>query len=220
MIGAITTDKVHLATIGLAALSTIFFITASTGFSLNRTTIERVPWIVVYAGDCQLSFGLRKVVGYLALNNPVSTTYRADCISEWCERCDKNGKAAMGLVFTALIFSLLTIRTCFKLRKVCTPGRQIANVMYAFVSACTSLVGVGLFMVDCYSFMLSQSAHVFPRDSMDWGPAAKIVALGMLLMWFASFLQIVLAVRGNEYVACPDDDDKQLETSTVAESSL
>jgi hypothetical protein len=218
MIGNFT-DNVHLATIGLAALSSIFFLTACTAFSLNRTTIQNVPWIVVDADDCQLSFGLRKVVGYLTHDNRVSTTYGGNCISAWCDRCDKNGKASMGLVFTALIFSLLTIRTSFKLRKVYTPGRQIANVLFSFVGACASLVGVGIFMGDCYYYMLSQSAEVFPRDALSWGSAAKVILLGVLFMWMASFLQISLAVRGSEYVPCPDGDNK-MEMTPMARASL
>lgn len=215
-------DKVHVVTIALSILSAIFFISACAGFSLNSNTIEDVPWIVVDAGDCQLSFGLRKVIGQLSAVQTVSTKYDASsCYSKWCEKCDQNGKAAMGLVFTALLFTLLTIRTSFKLRRVYTPGRQIANVAYAFTSACSSLVGVGLFMVDCYEYMLSKTL-VFPTESMDWGPGAKIVVLGMFFMWVASFLQIALAVRGNDYVACPDNDvgnDKH-EESTAAGASL
>jgi hypothetical protein len=212
------TDKVHLATIAFSSLSAIFFIAACSGFSLSRSTIENVPWIVVDADDCQLSFGLRKVVGYLTRDQMVSTMYDGHCYSKWCDRCDQNGKAAMGLVFTALIFSLLTIRTSFQLRKVYTPGRQIANVAYAFISACCSLVGVGLFMVDCYEYMLSNTV-VFPTESMDWGPGAKIVVLGMFFMWVASFLQIALAVRGNDYIACPDGEDKH-EVFTAAAAPL
>ncbi len=89
------------------------------------------------------------------------------------------------------------------LRKVHTTGGQIANVFLSFTAACTSLIGVGLFMGDCFYKIRSVDTPLFSANKLEWGPGASVTILGMFFMWIVSFLQIGLAAMDPGYVPPP-----------------
>jgi NADH:ubiquinone oxidoreductase subunit K len=191
-------DRIHLLSISLAAVSCIFFVIGCAGFAKNETTLENAPWISYDSGETELYFGLRRVVG--KLNSVHTTADYGSCSSEWCDPCRQDGRGAVGLVFLALIFSLVFIYKTMLLRKVHTTGGQIANVFLSFTAACTSLIGVGLFMGDCFYKVHSVDTPLFSAERLKWGPGSSVTILGMFFMWITSFLQIGLAAVDPGYV--------------------
>ena len=182
----------HIFSIILSLISAVFFIVGCAGYAAKKSTIEHAPWIIIEDGGYDMYFGLYKVF-FSSGGTDGSVQYSHNCNSDWCNTCDKNGKGAVGLVFLALLFSIIVIAHTVYLLYAPSVGKQIANVFLSFAAACTSLIAVGLFMGDCYYAIKESNANTFPTKEMEWGPGASVTILGMFFMWIVSFMQISLS---------------------------
>jgi uncharacterized membrane protein len=75
---------------------------------------------------------------------------------------------------------------------------QISTLVAGLVSFSTSLVGVGLFMGNCYHVLSQEDDNYFGNPEMKWGPGAILAIIGMLLMFIASALQIAVNCMGTK----------------------
>lgn len=182
----------NATTIAISVISLIFYTVGCIGYSDSRNTIEKVSWIRTKEDDTKIWFGLHRAYVTVGGNNAFVVDYGGDECS-FCNKCEQDGKSALGLTIISLIGTTFAIVFCSYLLVCHNTGMQIANVFFCLLAAATSLIGIGLFMNDCYNKI---------DDSIDsdlhYGPGSILTTLAMLLMFVATILQIAAAATAGK----------------------
>lgn len=178
-----------------AFASFIFFIVGSVGYTDNKDTIQDVPWIIgsqdITGGDVFIGLRLYYNSGLLKTTVKFSDN---ECILNFCDKCDRDGRIALGLTIIALFFTFAELAACCIFTGKTTVSSHLLQMALSLVAAIFSLAALILFMGDCYD-------AIDNTDGFDvhWGTSAILVILGMLLMWLALILHVygsIVASRG------------------------
>jgi hypothetical protein len=212
----------NAASIGLSVVTSIFFVVGCIGYGDNSISVQSVPWILSKKDGTDVYFGLRNV--FFSMANPffggdftffAKYSDDANCPEDWCEVCYKDGKAAFALTLVALAFTTCVVCACIALMVSFSRTFQMVNAAFAFLAFATSLIGVGLFMKDCFYAIddatdgdddgfYGYGASTRNLD-LKWGPGSILTITGMLLMFVVTILQIAAVVgTGVHYTAAPN----------------
>jgi hypothetical protein len=196
-------------TVALSLISAVFFIVGSIGYADIKSPVKSTAWIISSNDGLDVHFGLRKAFAHydnFGIKFDSSIEYNSGfCTDSWCDNCNSDGKGTVGLTIIALIFTMVTLSFSCALLATKNRSVQISNVLMSFFAAFSSLVGVSLFMSDCYTAINDLNNNDDDYDdnydddglfSLKWGPGAIVTLVGMLLMWIVVVLQIVAVVTG------------------------
>jgi hypothetical protein len=134
-------------------------------------------------------FGLRKAfLDSTDMTDSGIISYRTneDCIENWCDTCNREGRAAFSLTIVALVSSFVVLGNTGFLFIAPSFWTQVVNAVLSGIAALFSLIAVGMFMGDCY--------YEIELSDLRWGTGSILAVLAMLLMWFVMFMQIAAAM--------------------------
>jgi hypothetical protein len=191
------------ASIALGVISTLFFVVGAIGYSSNTDAIENVAWITSSQDGIDLYYGLSKAYATLDFNGQtldLSIKYNSDsCSDDWCDKCQRDGQAAVALNILAIIFTVVVVGLSCTLLASPNRGMQTGNAIFSSLASMFSLIAVGVFMGECYKAINDASsgdddtyAYDDGSSSLDlkWGPGAVLALVGMLLMWIVTIFQV------------------------------
>lgn len=189
--------------LAVSLFAILAFLIGCVAYSDQNSTIQSVAWIRSSEHGVDAFFGLRRL--YLTYDDPVLgvtysflSSYGDDtvCGDSWCEACDNDGRGALGLLVVAILAAACTVWLCFCLYQKVERNIVIAGAVCAFLSAFTSMVGLCLFMSDCYN-KIDLGVNDIPvnnvpagfdyNTTLRWGPGSVLVIVGMLIMWLVTF---------------------------------
>lgn len=180
------------ASIALCVISLIFFLVGCIAYSDDGDVIKNTAWFTSSDSGSDTYFGLKKV--YFTFGSfDASVSYGSDsCPDNTCDKCDQDGKGALGLNILAIIFTTITVALSGALLASANKGMQIANIFMSFIAAVCSLISIGLFMGDCYNAINNDDDDYYDDSGLDlkWGSGSILTLIGMLMMWIVVVLQI------------------------------
>jgi hypothetical protein len=188
--------SLHVASIPLSVLSSIFFIIGVAGFSTEDMTIQSIAWITSSKSGDDFYFGLSTLYIYstdtfFATGDPnVSIRYSGcdasfcnhECDASFCDHCDVAGKVAFAFTLIALFCSMTNVGLSVALASRQDKSLIYYNLAAAVVAGVLSLIAVSVFMGDCYN-------AINGTGLLAWGPGAALVLVGMLFRWIVVALQ-------------------------------
>ena len=204
------TYALNCVSLALCALCFVFFLIGCVGYGSDSSSPETVPWIISDDDNFDLYFGLQTIlVTFESPSFSGTFSYTLDytdsnCTPDFCNDCETDGKAAFGLTLIALVFTTFSLGVLVALLIKYSRTLQIANIFMAAIAASASLIGIGLFMGDCYNAINDENVaddtyggSGYTADvNLQWGSGSIITLVGMLLMWFVTILQIIASVLG------------------------
>lgn len=200
-------DAVH----GLNAVSAIFclaalafFIVGCIAFTNEEQALKRTAWIVSDRDSFEASFGLRSfnvkvdidVGGATLVSSENTQKYDSgSCSGNFCDVCEKMGKAAFALTVVATVFTAISLAMSLAAMAVYEKGTQVGNVFMAFIAAVTATIAVAIFENRCWNELNSDAGGEDNENSLDlkWGNGAILTLVGLLLMWLVFVFQIAAA---------------------------
>lgn len=191
-------------TVALSLISATFFLVGCFGYADFKSAVKNTAWIVSSNEGLDVHFGLRKAFlhyDYRGYTEDYNNEYD-NCSLTWCDNCFSDGKGTFGLTIIALFFACVTLFFSCALLVTKNRSMQISNVLISFFAAFSSMMGVALFMNDCYDAINSVNNDYdddYDDDglfTLKWGPGSIVTLVGMLLMWIVLVLQIVAVVTG------------------------
>jgi hypothetical protein len=212
----------NASSIGLSVVAAVFFVVGCIGYGDQSTLVQSVPWIMSSKDGTDVYFGLHKF--YISINNPffggditllAKYNDNTNCPQSWCDECYKDGKAAFVLTLIALGFTICVLCGCIALLVSFSRTFQIVNTVLAFLAVATSVVGVSIFMKDCF-YAIDDSAGIDDDGfygyggssqnlDLKWGAGSILTIIAMLLMFVVTILQTAAAVgASNRYAAAPN----------------
>lgn len=183
----------NATTIALSTIAAIFLAIGCVGYSDNRETVQKVPWIYTKGSGEEGYFGLHKA--YFTVDGEAVNVinYAQDCPESFCDKCHHDGQSAVGLLVTSLVFVALTILFSSIALDIPHVGFQLANIISGVLSVVTSVVAIGLFMNSCFGALDDAT-----DTELKWGTGSILTTLGMLIMFIVTVLQIAAtAVAGS-----------------------
>lgn len=194
----LTTCLLNGLTALLSITSTVYFIFGCVGYSDERATIENTHWFKANFRYFKADFGLSSVfVVDTGTNRHFSFEYGdATCDGDFCNRCQSDGRNALGLLSTSLCFSAaVAVMSMFLyLSSKVHMGTQLITTVFAGVSAAFSLMGAGNFMRSCFN-SVQEDLDLY---DVEWGPGSILSMIGLALMWVALFLQVAALLFGED----------------------
>ena len=176
----------------LCLVACLFFVIGCIGYSEDDDAVKRASWIRVENSGSTVYYALKEVY----VSGGGGGAY-SDCanLSNACEKCEEDGKSAVGLLFIAAIFAAITAVTCGLLGQsagqlaTCYSTNAtmgLISVVLALIACGASLIAVSLFMGDCYDEIDDTT-----NEDLEWGPGAILSLIGLLSMGFVSVLQFL-----------------------------
>lgn len=190
----------NAVSIALSVTAWAFFVVGVVGFARDRDVIENTAWVIFDDAGVEGYFGLRNFLFKDGPEEQENTYFSDSCTADYCSVCKKAGRGTFGLTIIAIILATITVALSVTSLVKFNRGLQIANVFMSFLSAGSSLIGVGLFMSWCWESLKDEFDQNF---DLDWGNGSIVSILGMLMMWVVVVFQIAAAVVGGEAPKAP-----------------
>jgi hypothetical protein len=195
------------ASVALGVISTLFFVVGAIGYSSNTDAIENVAWITSSQDGVDIYYGLSKAYATLDFNGEtldISFKYNSDsCSDDWCDKCQRDGQAAVSLNILAIIFTVVVVGLSCTLLASPNRGMQTGSAIFSFLASLFSLIAVAVFMGECHKAIDdanssdddAYAAYGSTNDDggigdLKWGPGAVLALVGMLLMWIVTIFQV------------------------------
>jgi len=191
---------VSQATVGLNATTCAFSVIAAVFFGVgciaynnDGDTIESTNWFFTHDGPGDTFVGLHNV--YFKSNGTSSVGAGGNSTSSGGTHivrtfdngtvCRRNGDGAFSMMVIATTFAVLAALLSGVM--ICVPSKalQATGLGFTFSSFATSIVGVGLFMGNCY-VQYNQDTDL----DWHWGTGSVLSTVGMLLMFINTLLMI------------------------------
>lgn len=182
----------------VAGIASIFFIVGVAGYSSSEKDLRNVPWFFT-TDSGTISFGLRA----FSVNSggpPVIADYSdgAECNGDFCDKCEKDGQAAVALVILALFISITVTsisaaQTVWCNRKLQTVAAGLSALSVIFV-----VIALGLVLGDCYNEVSSTTQ--LNGYSFEWGAGSVLALVGAVLMTLATVFLTIAVWLGNDAV--------------------
>jgi len=175
-----------------ALCATVFFVIGCAGYTETKEDLQNVPWITVDED----SLGLKVYFGLQAFRfeagNSETQAYSGDgCLSAFCDRCEHDGRSAIGLLVISTVFAAVATVLSGALAASHNATTQLGNLFLSFVSAAFAIIGFGMFMGSCYMKIDEDS-----NFDLKWGAGSIITLLGLIMMFVVVVLQFGAVIVG------------------------
>lgn len=181
----------------LALASLVFFIIACAGYSNSKDELRVVPWIIgSYSGvlgDGNIYIGLRSYYNSGAVSEAKADFGDKNCALSFCDECQRDGDAALGLLIIALFATFFETCLCCAFTTATSAATQWIQMGISLFAAVFSMVAVILFG-ECYDAIDNSSGF-----DLQWSTGAILAILGVLLMWIVTFAHIVGAIYPDQH---------------------
>lgn len=175
-----------------ALCATVFFIIGCTGYTETKENLENVPWITFKEDSLDLKayFGL-KAYRIDAFDSDTEAYSADSCTASFCDRCEHDGRSAIGLLVISTVFAAVTTVLSGALAASHNATSQLGNLFLSFVSAAFAIIGFGMFMGSCYMKIDEDS-----NFDLKWGAGSIITLLGLIMMFVVVVLQFGAVIVG------------------------
>eukprot|EP00388_Colpodella_angusta_P025386 GDKK01002480.1.p1 GENE.GDKK01002480.1~~GDKK01002480.1.p1 ORF type:complete len:225 (+),score=46.47 GDKK01002480.1:36-677(+) len=173
----------------LSLTSFTFYFIGVIGYTVREETVKNVNWFHVFQRN-----GVHVYAGLRALyyepgsgSATVQLIYGNDqCNQTFCDRCEKTGDIAFGLLVVALIMSFITL--LLSISGTFAPSTSIsgANIGTSLTSVIFAVIGFGFFTHGCYPKLQNTV-----NTDWDYGPGAIFTLIAFLLTFIVAVLQVV-----------------------------
>lgn len=191
--------NLNLVSAALCCIAFLFFLIGCIGFSSDEGTAKDVAWIhYKHESDNQLWFALRILTfrmdfGVFGVATGSVKYDHQDCNFNFCDECSTAGQSAFGLLIVALLATMVTGILSSGIVGAFSYVLQLANVVIAGIAVLASIIGVSVFMNDCYNKIQDD---INEDKDLTWGPGSVLSLIGMLFMMAVVVLQIVATLTG------------------------
>lgn len=177
----------------LSSLATGCFIIGCVGYASDRTAFKNLAWITIDEDNTQAWFALKKSYFKTVLGSTTLSYNDGSCVAEYCDKCQEMGESCFSLLVIATVFAFITSCATGSLTKHANTLLQIFSLGLTGVALAASIIGIGMFMSDCYD-KIDDATNL----ELQWGPGSIVVLVGIILMGITAVSQVLgtLCCRG------------------------
>lgn len=172
----------------LSVTSFTFYIIGVIGYAVREETVKNVNWFHVFQRDgIHVNAGLRALYYEQPGQATAQLIYADDsCGQDFCNRCQKTGDIAFGLLVVALVLSFIS--ALLGISGTFAPSSSISgsNIAFSLGSVIFAVIGFGFFVHGCFPKLQNTV-----NTDWDYGPGAIFTLIAFLLTFIVAVLQVI-----------------------------